>query len=476
VTTHRMPEINEQPDEVQLETLLRGLLGRSEPRGALGPTVVLPEIAELRDTARLLRAASQWVPLPEGRLAVRRALMALAQQGLHHAIPRRAAWRRAGLWLSTVTALAAVMGAFGLGTGARDPLVRPSSPAHGGRLALNRTPEKRIPGHPGPGAYALTFEFSAVQVPSRPGTTARTTGKLGGLPATLSLTTASGCRAGAACGKFVVSVAGPATEARVKVGELTGTFACEAGGCILTTAQTTGAFARVSVSALSLNTTRPSVGQLGTDFSSFSEWASVVVAASDGLTTGAMSPGGGMASDPARQGRSNERRDHAQRGGTSQGKTARETKGAGGKRSGGTGKTGGPSKDTKDNVHSGTSTGPGAADPQRGHGVIKETDPSNAPGGVAVDHGQRDRGTARTTDHPGASGGAPAGGGGTSGGGDKGGGTGSAGGGSNRGGPTGSGAGGTSSGTRNGTSGAGGGTGAGEHEHETESGSGTGRN
>jgi len=473
VTTHRTPEITEPPDEVQLETLLRGLLGRSAPRGALGSTVVLPEIAELRDTARLLRAASQWVPLPEGRLAVRRALMALAQQGLHHAIPGRAAWRRAGLWLSTVTALAAVMGAFGLGTGAWDPLVRPSSPAHGGRLALNRTPDKRIPGHPGPGAYALTFEFSAVQVPSRPGTTARTPGRLGGVPATLSLTTASGCRAGAACGKFVVSLSGPATAARAKVGEVSGTFACEAGGCILTVAQTTGVFARVSVSALSLNTTQPSVGQWGGDFSSFSEWMSAVTVASDGLTTGGMSPGGGTASDPARQGRSDATRDHAQRSGTDHGSAARETKGAGAKRGGGTGKTGGPSKDTKDNVHTGTSTGPGVADTQRGHGIAKDTGHSTAPGGAAVDNGQRDRGTSKTTDHPGATGGAPAGGGGTSGGGDKGGGTGNAGGGSSRGGATGSG-GATSSGTRNG---AGGGTGGGdEHEHERESGSDRGRN
>ena len=91
MTTHRTPEITEHSDEVQLETLLRGLLGRSEPKGALGPAAALSDIAELRDTARLLRAASQWVPLPEGRLAVKRALMAMAQQSLHHTIAGRAA-------------------------------------------------------------------------------------------------------------------------------------------------------------------------------------------------------------------------------------------------------------------------------------------------------------------------------------------------------------------------------------------------
>jgi len=33
------------------------------------------EVLELRDTARRLRAAVQWVPLPAGRNAVRRALL-----------------------------------------------------------------------------------------------------------------------------------------------------------------------------------------------------------------------------------------------------------------------------------------------------------------------------------------------------------------------------------------------------------------
>src|SRR5438309_719621 len=155
-------------------------------RSSLAPTAVLPGIAELRATARRLRAASQWVPLPDGRLAVRRALMALAQHDPIRTIPRRAAWRRAGLWLSTVAGLAAVIGAFGLGAGALDPLVPPSSPAYGVRLALNRVRDTLIPSQPSVGAYALTFEFSAAQVPSEPGATGMTSGKLGGLPATLS--------------------------------------------------------------------------------------------------------------------------------------------------------------------------------------------------------------------------------------------------------------------------------------------------
>src|SRR5690348_4916053 len=101
--------------ESQLESLLGELLDK-EP-SAHRPGIEAPrEIVELRDAARRLRAASQWMPLPEGRLAVRRALLATADQ--NRAGLGRASWRRAGLWLSMAAVAAVVVGAFSLGAGA----------------------------------------------------------------------------------------------------------------------------------------------------------------------------------------------------------------------------------------------------------------------------------------------------------------------------------------------------------------------
>jgi hypothetical protein len=300
-----------------------------------------------------------------------------------------------------VAGLVAVIGAFGLGAGALDPLVPPSSPAYGVRLALNRVRDTLIPSQPSVGAYALTFEFSAAQVPSEPGATAMTSGKLGGLPATLSMTTASGCQAGATCGKFVVSVAGLATAASTKFGELRGTFACEAGGCILTTAQMTGVFARVSASALSVNTMEPSAGRLGSHVTSLDEWVSTVASASDTLSAGGMLPGGVTASDLAQQAATNEAHDHVQRGGGGQGQAAPDHKGVDAKPDSGTGKPGRRSKDggvsgigtvedpgtrgpsaTKGNDHPSTSTGPGGADTHHGPSTTKDKDHPSAPGGT----------------------------------------------------------------------------------------------
>jgi len=233
-----------------------------------------------------------------------------------------------------------------------------------------------------------------------------TSGKLGGLPATLSMTTASGCQAGATCGKFVVSVAGLATAASTKFGELRGTFACEAGGCILTTAQMTGVFARVSASALSVNTMEPSAGRLGSHVTSLDEWVSTVASASDTLSAGGMLPGGVTASDLAQQAATNETHDHVQRGG-GQRQAAPDHKGVDAKPDSGTGKPGGRSKDggvrgigtvedhgthgpsaTKGTNHAGTSTGPGGADTHHGPSTTKDKDHPSGPGGtVANDKG-----------------------------------------------------------------------------------------
>ena len=59
--TERRDPLNES----QLEVLLRELLDK-EGTAPPGPSIEAPrEIAELRDAARRLRAASQWMPLPE---------------------------------------------------------------------------------------------------------------------------------------------------------------------------------------------------------------------------------------------------------------------------------------------------------------------------------------------------------------------------------------------------------------------------
>ena len=100
VTEHR-----DALGETQLEVLIRELLGGagSEGMGAAGAT---SEIAELREMARRLRVARQRVALPEGRLAVRRALLATAEESRMNVGLGRAAWRRAGLWLSMAAVVA----------------------------------------------------------------------------------------------------------------------------------------------------------------------------------------------------------------------------------------------------------------------------------------------------------------------------------------------------------------------------------
>lgn len=136
-----------QNTEVQLERLLRELLdkeGSSECGAPVDPDVP-SEITELRDTARLLRAASQWVPLPEGRNAVRRALLATAQHGQFSSDLARAAWRRTGRWLGAAGALVLIVAAFALGAGLLDGLGSPSSPLYGVRLGLDEARVALVP-------------------------------------------------------------------------------------------------------------------------------------------------------------------------------------------------------------------------------------------------------------------------------------------------------------------------------------------
>ncbi len=282
--------------EIQLEVLLRELLDEDGPEGPRMGMEAPPEIAELRDTARRLRRASQWTPLPEGRLAVRQALLVTAEHSRNHANHSRAAWRRAGLWLG-MAALAAVAGAFGLGAGALDGLVPPSSPMYGLRLALDRARVAFVPGHLIGRQYPLSYQFSAVQVPSTGDVTRTVQGKVGGLPVTLTLTAAAGACTEETCGKFVVSLARLSTPASTQFGELRGTFACASEGCTLTVAEATGVFAKVSGPHLSVSGAGVSEGQLGSELGSLGGWITTVASVAETLKAGGMLPAGLTVSD-----------------------------------------------------------------------------------------------------------------------------------------------------------------------------------
>jgi hypothetical protein len=293
--------------ESQLEGLLRELLereGSDRPR----PDIEVPrEIAELRDAARRLRAASQWMPLPEGRFAVRRALLATAAQGENHAGLSRAPWRRASLWLSLAAVAAFAVGAFGLGAGALNVLVPPSSPVYGLRLMLDQARGTFVPGHPNPGQYALSYQFPAVQIPAVGGVTSTAAGKVGGLPAALALTAAGTCATGGPCGRFVVSLAGLSTPASAKFGELRGTFACGPDGCTLALVKATGVFARVSAPHVSVSGGRVSEGRLTAKMASRGEWVAEVAMAAESLEAGGMLPAGMTVSDLVNDADTNER-------------------------------------------------------------------------------------------------------------------------------------------------------------------------
>lgn len=133
--------------EEQLEALLRGLLDRGAGPGAGAPPdrECPPEIVELRDTARLLRAASQWAPLPAGRTAVRRALLTAARYGPAQPEPARDAWRRTRRWLGAAGAAAAIVVAFDLGAGPLAGLGSPAGPLYALRLGLDAAGVTLVP-------------------------------------------------------------------------------------------------------------------------------------------------------------------------------------------------------------------------------------------------------------------------------------------------------------------------------------------
>lgn len=126
------------PTETQLEILLHELLERDGSASVARADLEFSrEIVELRDMARLLRAASQWVPLPEGRTAVRRALLAAARERPAAKEPAPAAWRRTSRWLAAAGMAMMLMMAVGLGTGLPHVLGSPAGPLYGLRLQMD---------------------------------------------------------------------------------------------------------------------------------------------------------------------------------------------------------------------------------------------------------------------------------------------------------------------------------------------------
>lgn len=128
-----------QNPEAELESQLRALLDEEPGDGAARPSHAdaPPAILGLVETARLMRAVTQWVPLPEGRTAVRRALLTTAAE--HPSRPRASAWRQGGWGLIGAGAAAAAtfIVAFGLGAGALDGFGFPGSGLYDARLRVD---------------------------------------------------------------------------------------------------------------------------------------------------------------------------------------------------------------------------------------------------------------------------------------------------------------------------------------------------
>jgi hypothetical protein len=306
-----------------------GLLGElldGERTGGHAISDVSPEIVELRDMARLLRAASHSVPLPEGRLVVRRTLLATAQQGRPEGIPARAAWRRTGRWLSVAATLGMIVVAFSLGAGLLDGVGSRSNPLYGLRVGVDRARLALIPrwtqgtgstarsaqartveideiaasgfSRPaGAAGYPLTYRFAGVTIPSRSGEEITVEGTVGGLPVTLSLTAASGCPSGTTCGAFeawVTPLRG--TLASAEFGQMRGTFICAAGECKLTLVSKTGIFNKINASVLPANagtTTR----LVETSIASLGDWVATVEQAAARLKSEGLLPAGVTVTD-----------------------------------------------------------------------------------------------------------------------------------------------------------------------------------
>ena len=309
--------------EAQLAALLGDLL-EGEGTGGDGTAGrdVPAEIAEMRDVARLLRAASQSVPLPEGRLAVRRALLATLEPPESERFPARAAWRRTGRWLGVAAMAGMIIAAFGLGAGLLDHVGTPSSPLYGLRRAVDRVrlafvpgrpeggpspfvsqvpripetgnvPPSGVPGPAGMGGYPLSIQFSGVTLPSVPGQEVTLEGTVGGLPVTLALTATTGCPAGGACGTFeawVTPLRG--TKASPEFGQMRGTFICASAQCTMMPVSKTGVFNTTSAFVLQRNGSGEFAGLVRTGFDSLGDWVATVAQVAQKLNAEDLLPPG----------------------------------------------------------------------------------------------------------------------------------------------------------------------------------------
>jgi len=127
--------------EMQLELVLAELLGEGAgvPRGAPRVSAVPAEVTDLADMARRLRAASQWIPLPEGRGTLRQALLAAAAVRLDarpigQSLARRPGRRFAAAAVAAAAAL--IVGLFNVGASLAWNAGSPSSRWYGVRVAL----------------------------------------------------------------------------------------------------------------------------------------------------------------------------------------------------------------------------------------------------------------------------------------------------------------------------------------------------
>jgi hypothetical protein len=131
-------------EDLIFERLLAALLehggGPAEGDGA----GAAPELLELRDMARRLRASVQWMPLPRSRLALRHALLATVEAARRRPAAERpldrympAAWRRTGRWLTAMTAATFLLVGAVLGAHALEIAVSPSGPLYALALQLD---------------------------------------------------------------------------------------------------------------------------------------------------------------------------------------------------------------------------------------------------------------------------------------------------------------------------------------------------
>lgn len=325
-----MPDFHTpQTSEAQLAGLLGELLERDGAKGANGFATgdVPPEIIELRDLARLLRAASQSVPLPEGRLAVRRALLATVRRSRPEVILARAAWRRTGWWLGIVATVGMIVAAFGPGAGLLTGIGSRSSPLQVWQLAGDRARVASAPGHtkgtPSPATpvqaqrarineialsgysrpagvaeYRLTYSFAGVRFPSTSGEELTAAGRIGGLPVTLALTAAAGCPTGTTCGTFEAWVTPlQGTLASAEFGQIRGTFMCTAGKCSLSLMSQTGVFTKISASVLPADAVWTAAGLIETAFASPGDWVALVDQTATTLESEGLLPSGVTVTD-----------------------------------------------------------------------------------------------------------------------------------------------------------------------------------